>query len=80
MITQVRKWGHSLALRIPKPLATEIGLQENSPVEVSLLNGRLMVTPIAEPVVSLEGLLAQVREDHWHGEIETGPATGREAW
>ena len=29
-------WGNSLALRIPKPLASQIGLELNSPVELSL--------------------------------------------
>jgi antitoxin component of MazEF toxin-antitoxin module len=42
MRTRVQKWGNSLALRIPKPLATEIGLRRNSPVDVSLVDGRLV--------------------------------------
>ena len=31
--TRVQKWDNSLALRIPKPLASQIGLEPNSPVE-----------------------------------------------
>jgi len=76
----VQKWGNSLALRIPKPFATEIGLRRNSPVEVSLVEGRLVIVPVVEPALTLEHLLAQVSEDNLHGEIETGPAVGREAW
>jgi len=33
-----------------------------------------------EPAFALEDLLAQVTEDNLHGEIETGPAVGREVW
>jgi len=76
----VQKWGNSLALRIPKALATEIGLQRNSPVEVSLVDGQLVIVPVVEPVFTLEHLLAQVTEDNLHGEIETGPAVGKEVW
>jgi len=76
----VQKWGNSLALRIPKPFATEIGLQRNSTVEVSLVEGRLVIVPVVESALTLEHLLAQVTEGNLHGEIETGPAVGREAW
>ncbi|MBS1252323.1 MAG: Antitoxin MazE [Anaerolineales bacterium] len=80
MRTRVQKWGNSLALHIPKPFATEIGLQRNSTVEVSLVNGQLVIVPVVEPALTLEHLLSQVTEDNLHGEIETGPAVGREAW
>lgn len=80
MRTRVQKWGNSLALRIPKPFATEVGLKRDSTVEISLADGRLVIAPVAEPVLTLEYLLAQVTEDNLHGEIETGPAVGREVW
>ncbi len=80
MKTRVQKWGNSLALRIPKPFASEIGLERNSTVEISLVDGRLVVAPVVEPVLTLEHLLAQVTEDKLQGEIETGSAVGKEAW
>ena len=80
MKTRLQKWGSSLALRIPKPFASEIGLERNSTVEISLVDGRLVVAPVVEPVLTLEHLLAQVTEDNLHGEIETGSAVGKEAW
>lgn len=80
MRTRVQKWGNSLALRIPKAFATEIGLQRNSPVEMSLVDGRLVIVPAVEPVLTLEHLLAQVGEHNLHGEVETGPAVGKEVW
>jgi antitoxin MazE len=80
MRTRVRKWGNSLAIRIPKPFATDIGLERDSPVEVSLDDGRLVVVPVVEPVLTLEYLLAQVTEDNLHGETQTGSAVGREVW
>ena len=80
METRVQKWGNSLALRIPKPFAAEIGIEPNSSVELALDDGKLVVTPIVKPAPSLEQLLAQVSDANLHGEVDSGPAVGREAW
>jgi antitoxin MazE len=80
METRVQKWGNSLALRIPKPFAAEIGIEPNSSVEVTVVEGKLVIAPIAEPALTLEELLAQVNDENLHGEVNTGPATGAEGW
>ena len=80
METRVQKWGNSLAVRIPKLYASEIGIDARSPVQIELVDGRLVVTPISEPAPSLEELLAQITDANIHREVETGPAVGREAW
>ncbi len=80
MKSRVQRWGNSLAVRIPKPLAAEVGLEDDSPVELSLWDGRLIVAPIIRPKASLEQLLSQVTEKNKHHEVDTGPAVGSEAW
>lgn len=80
MLTRVKKWGNSLAVRIPKPLAIEVGLEQNTQVEVSLVDGKLVVAPVSEPALTLEQLLAQVTEHNLHGEVDTGPRMGNEVW
>jgi antitoxin MazE len=80
MITRVQKWGHSLALRIPKAFAAEVGLQTDSAVEISLADGKLVIAPIAKTKLTLKQLLAQVTDENMHHEVETGPAQGNEAW
>lgn len=80
MRTRVQKWGNSLAVRIPKPFANEIGLQRNSVVEMSLVNGRLVIVPVVEPALTLEDLLARVTDENLHSGVETGPAVGKEVW
>lgn len=80
METKVKKWGNSLALRIPKPLALEIGIDEDSPVELSLVDGALVIAPIHEKDITLEQLLSEVTEDNVHDEVDTGPAVGNETW
>jgi len=80
MKTRVQKWGHSLAVRIPKPLADEVGLKDNSPVEISLRDRQLVVVPVAKLAYSLDALLAQVTEANLHGEADFGTAVGGEVW
>ena len=80
MRTRIQKWGNSLALRIPKSFAAEVGLQKETSVEVSLADGKLVITPVAEPNLTLKELLAKVTKDNLHHEIDTGPAIGNETW
>ena len=80
MKTRIQKWGNSLALRIPKSLAAESHLEQGMVVEVSLLDGKLVVTPLRPPAVSLEALLHGVTPENLHHEVDTGPAMGNEAW
>ncbi len=80
MKTRMQKWGNSLAIRIPKAFATEVGLKEESEVDVSLKGGRLVVVPVEKPNVTLRRLLAKITEENVHREVDTGRATGREAW
>ena len=80
MKTRVQKWGNSLALRIPKSFATEVGLQRETPVELSLADGKLVITPVAKPKPTLKQLLAKVTRENVHHEVSTGPAVGNETW
>ena len=80
MKTRVQKWGNSLALRIPKPFAMEVGLDRDSTVEMSMVDGKLVIEPVVESALTLEHLLANLTEDNIHTEVEIGPAVGREAW
>lgn len=80
MRVQLRKWGNSLAVRIPKSFALQAGLNEHAPVNLTLADGKLIIEPAAEPAFTLDELLATVNRENLHGEFETGPAAGQEAW
>ena len=64
METTIKKWGNSLALRIPKALAKEAGLHYGLSVELSLLDGKLVIAPIKHPRLDLEAMLNQITEDN----------------
>ena len=80
MKTRIQKWGNSLALRIPKSFANEVGLEQDSSVEVSLKDGKLVISSAAKSKLTLKRLLAQVTRDNRHSEVDTEPAVGSEVW
>ena len=69
MRSRVRKWGNSLALRIPKSFAEEACLSDESVVDIKVVNGKLIVASVAEPEVTLAKLLAGVDERNLHREV-----------
>jgi antitoxin MazE len=80
MKTRIQKWGNSLALRIPKSFALETGLDQDAIVDMALVDGKLIVTPVRTPSPTLEQLLAAVTDENRHGEQDTGQSVGVEVW
>ncbi len=80
MITNIQKWGNSLALRIPKALAEDVQVEEGAAVNLAVENGCLLVTPAAKTPGNLRSLLKQVTAENLHGEVDAGTPVGREVW
>ena len=79
MHSKVQKWGNSLAVRIPKAFAIEVGLEQDVEVEVSVREGAVVVAPL-KPSYKLAELLAGVSARNRHSEQDFGNPVGREAW
>jgi antitoxin MazE len=80
MKARVHKWGNSLALRIPKSFAEEVGLQKEMTIDVSIADGTLVITPIIKPKPTLQYLLSKVTKENLPHEVDYGPAVGNEIW
>lgn len=80
MKTQIQKWGNSLAVRIPRSFAHESKIAQGSTVEVSLDDGKIVLTRVSEKEYTLKELLAKVTKRNLHQEIATGGPVGKEAW
>lgn len=80
METRVGKWGNSLAVRIPQSVASQVGLRLNAAVELTPRGEQLVISVLERPAAELDALLARVTDDNLHGEVETGPSVGGEAW
>ena len=80
METRIGKWGNSLALRIPQSVAASMGITLNAAVELTPRGEQLVVSVLNRSPAELDDLLSRVTEDNLHGEVETGPSVGGEAW
>jgi len=80
MKTRIQKWGNSLALRIPKPFAEEARLAEDSTVDITIRNGKLVVVAIEESEETLDSLVAQITPENRHGETHMEKSVGNEVW
>jgi antitoxin MazE len=73
----VTKWGNSLGIRIPKPLAKKLKLKEGTPIEMDLKDDSIV---IRRKRYDLETLLSQITPDNLHDEVSTGKPVGHEVW
>jgi antitoxin MazE len=80
MRTKIQRWGHSLAVRIPKPFAIEAHLGEQTEVDLTVTNGKIIVTPATKPAQHLKDLLSRVTKRNLHREVDTGAPVGSETW
>jgi antitoxin MazE len=80
MHTKVQRWGNSLAVRIPKAIADQVGLSQGALVDLGVEAGALSVRPVSPPEYCLDALLAAVTDENRHDEIDTGGPLGEEAW
>ncbi len=80
MRTRVQKWGNSLALRIPKPLADQAHISQGSLVEIKVVDDVLRIELVAPEAYTLDSLLEGITEENIHEEIDTGEAQGKEVW
>lgn len=77
MRAKVQRWGNSLAVRIPKPVAQEVGMTADLEVEMSIKSGTLVLAPTRR-LYTLEELVKGITAKNRHDEIDFGPPVGRE--
>lgn len=79
MTATIRKWGNSLALRLPRAVAQQINVSEGQSVELKVTADKLIVRP-ARRRPTLDELLAKVTPQNIHPETDWGPPRGKEVW
>ena len=80
MRTKVQKLGNSLVVLIPKAFANDVKLKNNSLVEITMVEGQIIIAPVIAPSWTLEELLAGIHKNNIHREVDTGFASGNEVW
>ena len=84
MKVEFLKWGNSLALRVPKVFAQEMGASVGKAANMEVRDGKLVVE-IVKPNrrrrrYTLEQLVAGISPENRHRELEWGPPVGNEVW
>ena len=77
----IKKWGHSLGIRIPLRIARELKLSEGSEVECSIADGNIILKPTKKRrKYTLKELVDTMPFYQDHEEIDFGPPVGEEIW
>ncbi len=78
MRAQVLKWGNSLAVRIPKPIADEAKLRPGDSLEIEVAAEGAVQFHRVGKIPTLGQLVSQITPENRYGEISTGPEVGKE--
>jgi len=70
----IKKWGNSLAVRIPTAYADELGFDENANVSLEISDDRLII----RREDTLDDMLAQINDENKHTLADFGEPRGRE--
>ncbi len=79
MQTVIKKWGNSLALRLPQHVAADLRITEGATVSLSIEDQSLIVKP-ARKRYKLADLLASHKKKPKRAETDWGKPAGEEAW
>lgn len=77
--TNLARWGNSQATRIPQWVIKQLKLSNEQRLEVSVVNGSIILTPLHKQPTNIHELFAGWEDDgHRDSEPDWGPAQGKE--
>ena len=81
MITTIKRWGNSAAIRIPRQILSQTNLKEGSDVELFLNNDGEITLRSIRKRKSIQELFADYEESFFQTEeIDWGKPQGNEVW
>ncbi len=78
MKAQMVKWGNSLAVRIPKPVAEKARLKEGDSLEIEAAAEGHVELRRSSRIPTLAQLISQITPENRYAEIPTGAEVGKE--
>ena len=75
----VNRCGNSLGVRIPQPLANEVGFMVGTEVNIEVVNNTIVISPVKRKY-QLEDLLIGATPELISGEYDWGQPVGKEIW
>jgi antitoxin MazE len=80
MVCTVRRWGNSLAVRLPRAVAAEVSIGDGSAVMVQAVDGIITIAKMETPTYLLADLVRSITPRNRHASIETSRPVGNEVW
>lgn len=81
IVLDVKYWGNSLGVRLPKAIAHAAHIHANQQVEMQVINQQVIITPLTPKALSLEQRLALFDPKKHGGEMmQSDEWLGAEQW
>ncbi len=74
----IRKWGNSLALRLPTAALKEAGYHLEQKVDLIVSRGRIIIQPSEKVEYNLDVLVGGITVSNAHSEFSFGKPVGKE--
>ena len=78
--TQLSKWGHSLAVRIPRSMLDRVRWLEGEQLSVTVAEDGALVLRSSRRKYNLSRLVAEISPENRHSETDWGRPEGQEKW
>ncbi len=78
--SQVARWGNSLAVRLPRSLVKDAGVQEGDRLSLDLAKDGAIVLRSTRRKFSLDELVSAITPKNRHSEADWGKPRGKEVW
>lgn len=80
-VLDLKQWGNNLGVRLPVNVARAAHLHVDQRVQVAVVEGRVVITPVDDDQMTLEQRLARFDPVRHGSEVMvTGEALGAERW
>ncbi|MBI3633861.1 MAG: AbrB/MazE/SpoVT family DNA-binding domain-containing protein [Candidatus Vogelbacteria bacterium] len=80
MTTKVKKWGNSLAFRLPREIVDKFGLFDGSTIDIFARDKNIIVKPVVSVKRSLGDLVDQITVENKHDLVDWAGKKGAEVW
>ena len=75
----LRKWGNSLAIRLPRTITEDHGLHDGSRIRYSELKTKIILE-LDEEALTLKDLVDRITPENMHPATDWGTPVGKEIW
>ncbi len=79
-VLDIKRWGNSLGVRLPAPVARAAHLHVDQRVCITVEDGVILIRPIGNAAPTLEQRLARFDPEKHGGEVMQSPPVGAERW